>query len=342
MTESLRSAFLSHIHTFRGIAIFSVVLTHCLVVLNSIFDWGAVKPLYVAISVLGANGTTLFVLIAGYLFQHLVDKYQFRTYFRRKLLYVILPYLFMSLPVIVVHLLGVTSLENPYSGLPAALQVLLFYATGQHLLPMWFVPMVFLIYLLSPLLHWMDRHPRSYWLLIPLLALATLVPRTHLNPLQSLVHFLPIYVLGMFLSRYRQQVADLMRRWWPVVTAMTLMLFAADFWLTYNSVPPVTYIGALNLWQKLGMSLLLLHGLAHCDGWVRRVFALPAEMSFGIYFIHYYVIIVLERLIPIDLSDMAKGVVLILSPFVVTAASVMLLAIGRRILGRNSRIYIGC
>jgi surface polysaccharide O-acyltransferase-like enzyme len=342
MTESSRHGFLNHIHTFRGIAIFSVVLTHCLVVLNSIFDWGTAKPLYVAVSVLGANGTTLFVLIAGYLFQHLADGYKFSTYFRRKLRYVILPYLFMSLPIIVIHLSGVTSLENPYGGLPAVLQVLLFYATGQHLLPMWFVPMVFLIYLLSPLLYWMDRNPRSYWLLVPLLALATLVPRTHLDPLQSLVHFLPVYVLGMFLSRYRQQVADLMRHWWPVVTGATLMLFTADFWLTYHSAPPVTYIGALNLWQKLGLSLLLLQALAYCDEWVRRVFALPAEMSFGIYFMHYYVIILLERLIPVDLSDMAKGVVLILSPFVVTAASVMLLSVGRRILGRHSRIYIGC
>src|SRR5262245_40377254 len=89
--------FLSYVHSFRGLAILAVVATHT----SDLLAWGPGSPLaYRLLYSAVQNGTVPFVLIAGFLFQHLSAGFRYTSYLRRKVTNVILPYLIVSLPVL--------------------------------------------------------------------------------------------------------------------------------------------------------------------------------------------------------------------------------------------------
>ena len=95
--EKRNTSFLHFIHSFRGVAILFVVGGHILL------DW---KPGTVSEKILDAifqNGTVLFVFIAGYLFQHLSGKYDTLDYWKKKVQYVLLPYILISTPAIILR-----------------------------------------------------------------------------------------------------------------------------------------------------------------------------------------------------------------------------------------------
>src|SRR5688500_9095908 len=90
--------FLHYIHYFRGAAILLIVGLHACISLK----WGdAVLQRKLAL-VLFNNGTVLFVFISGYLFYHLnKNHFDYVDYLKKKFLYVIIPYLVVSIPAII-------------------------------------------------------------------------------------------------------------------------------------------------------------------------------------------------------------------------------------------------
>src|SRR6478609_5971512 len=87
--------FLHYIHFFRGLAILFIVGLHACISLT----WEGAPLQKKFALVLFNNGTVLFVFISGYLFYHLSkDRFDYKEYLKKKFLYVILPYLFVSIP----------------------------------------------------------------------------------------------------------------------------------------------------------------------------------------------------------------------------------------------------
>ena len=90
--------FLHYIHYFRGIAILFIVGLHACISLK----WGEAILQRKLAWVLFNNGTILFVFISGYLFYHLSkDKFDYFEYLKKKFLYVIFPYLIVSVPALI-------------------------------------------------------------------------------------------------------------------------------------------------------------------------------------------------------------------------------------------------
>src|SRR5690606_14373892 len=125
-------------------------------------------------NVIFGSMSILFFFISGYLFQHLSGKFEYKTYLQRKFNNVILPYIIISIPAIIVSvwIIPQDGMWDWFYTSPKWVQILLFYATGKHLEPLWFVPAVTLIYLVAPLLLKIDRHPTAYWV-IPLLLIVS-------------------------------------------------------------------------------------------------------------------------------------------------------------------------
>ena len=96
----MKKRFLGYIHNFRGIAILFVVGGHILLSWPENEHPLAKDVLYS----IWQNGTVLFVFIAGYLFQYLIGKYRTFDYWKKKLRYVILPYLLISGPAIIIRI----------------------------------------------------------------------------------------------------------------------------------------------------------------------------------------------------------------------------------------------
>lgn len=85
---------LDYITYFRGIAIFIIVAMHTMC-------WGRPNaPISLTNWYVLSGGTFLFVFIAGFLFQYLSNKFEWKTYYKKKLKNVFVPYFVILTPVV--------------------------------------------------------------------------------------------------------------------------------------------------------------------------------------------------------------------------------------------------
>ena len=355
--RSPNRSFLGEIHSFRAVAIIAVVMTHVV----DLLAWPVPPSLTERLiySVAG-NGTVLFLFVAGFLFQHLSARFTYADYLRGKLRNVIIPYLVISLPIIAFQYLrgkGIFADGRPadLGGVLWRVAKALTLATHQEV-PFWFIPMIAVLYLAAPLLLFIDRHPRGYWLIAPLLVLSTFAHRpSHYEQIgQSLVYFFPAYLVGMCFSHYRRGALALVRLWrWPL-TALSLALLVLEVWglgrggAIFSDRIFSTEAGVvdLNLPIKLLASVLLVHLLSQprVDARVRTKLDDLAGASFGVFFVHRpLIVLVLKLCRRFGQPKIAGGLgsLLVLSA-VVTALSLLVVAGVRAIAGKRSRYLVGC
>lgn len=339
--------FLRYIHNFRGFAIAIIVANHAITYLQ-LSSNGEINQ---TTRILVSNGTVFFVFIAGFLFQFLSLKYEYKTYLSKKIQYVLLPYLFISIPAITLCILGkgiiapewFSSLFSRWS-IPA--QILMYLLTGAHLTPFWFIPMISIFYIISPVLLWVDRHPKAYWILPTLLTITAIVPRPEYNnnPMQAFVHFLSVYMLGMFYSHFEEKIFSFVQKRW-------LWLLAIFVLLTVIEIIFIQRFSAVNTLSKLILCILIIYFLRLNESHLPKLFhqsmGILAELSFGIYFIHDYFMFSYSMIfnsLRINLFWLQQPNLLnySLSFFFALGGSVISLLLIRRILGKKSRYFVGC
>ena len=276
--------FLGYIHTFRAIAIFFIVACHSI----DAFNWSASPEFERVLRIFFSNGTVLFVFIAGYLFQHLSLRYKYKKYLIAKFRNVITPYLVTSIPAVLVFIL-VLKRETVWEGFyndPIWLQVINFYMTGLHLAPFWFIPVITIFYLVSPVLFFADRIKFFYYLLPVFVLVSCIVGRTGSSPI-LFVHFLSVYSLGMFFSHYKV----FLNIWLCKTSIIYCAIFTViGLWIFefYFSNTTYTY---LNFLQKLVLCIVILGVLIRLgEKATHHYINLVADASFGVFFVHSYVL----------------------------------------------------
>lgn len=342
--------FLSYIHSFRAVAILFIVAGHCIY----LFEWQGRETLENVLRSVFQNGTILFVFVAGFLFQHLSRKFEYRKYLRSKLVNVISPYVLVSLPMLALQMATGRGSFDPSRGFefPTVFHNLVWnLLTGYHILPFWFIPMISVFYLLAPLLLWIDRDGRPYFLLPALLVLTVFVhrPQDFTQIGHSCAYFLPVYLFGMWTSRYKDRVMRLTHRHlWPL-TALVLALVAVEVFLLHRGGAIYSHhlfstengIVGTNAIQKLLMCWVSMAWLDRYDEKVKSKLTLLAELSFGIYFVHMYFIQAYAQLLPEDQLPAGGLLRYLLLVAVVAALSTLVLLVGKKILGKRSRMFIG-
>ncbi|MFV0477116.1 MAG: acyltransferase family protein [Parahaliea sp.] len=339
------SQFRNHVHVFRAIAIIGVVAAHSL----QNFSWPSVGILYPALDTLFNQSTIWFAFIAGYLFQHLLPRFETVRYYRTKLRNVIVPYLIWSVPALVASLFFIVQDVPAYFYEGSLLkQILLFLVTGKHLAPFWYVPAISLIFLIAPLLKWGDEY-RILYVSVPLLLLLSaylgrdgLVVALNLPlvcvALSKAVYLLAPYVMGMMACRYREAIFQLMKR----IHWLVLLLVLIFFYLEINHYQQQhLYIYLF----KMTSCFSLMYYLEKFG----RVFGsrlnIVADLSFGLFFIHGF-ILAATKIILGELSDspLLTGNLLTYMIFVtgVLLVCLLMLSLARAVLGRKSRWVVGC
>lgn len=328
--------YLNYIHNFRGVAILFVVGGHIL------YGWQDKTLGYQIINSTFQNGTVLFIFIAGYLFQHLSSRFEYKSYLTKKFENVIIPYLIVSAPIIYFRIQSVPDyiLEDQpaYGDWSIIHKVVYLLTTGAHLLPLWFVPMITLFYLIAPVLIYIDRHSQFYKVLPILIIVSLLVPRGDLEDIPRMfVHFLSVYVFGMFCSRYKDEVLEFSIKWWKPMTALTVVLIGISYieWRFYDQV---MYI------QKMMLCWFFIYWLWKIDEFVPKTIAFLAEISFGIFFIHHYFVIGLRyfqlNVLHLEINNVFFYWTL---HFVITIGlTSALIVLVRKVAGKRSRVLIGC
>lgn len=285
-TQNTRQSFVTEINSFRGLAIILIVSSHLLY-------WDIESPFYKTAYLFFSNSTIFFAFISGYLFQYLLKKFSYKTYLFKKVKYVLVPYLIVSIPAIALRLWQGPSYMALYqwpdiSEYHKGVQVFYYICTGAHLLPLWYIPMIMLYFIAAPVFKYIDQIPRLYWALIPLLLLSLVYYRTTYNinniPRMS-IHFLSVYLLGMFYSKYQTRVNQKIK---PI--RFILLLLAVGISVTCLLVSE-SYLSQLIFIQKILLIPVMLTVLSNSSPVINKVLDQFAQTSFGIYFIHFYVIL---------------------------------------------------
>ena len=130
---------LNYIHIFRAIAIIFIVSGH------SFLLECPNKDLQILLHEMLANGTVLFVFIAGFLFQYLSDTFEYVPYLKKKFLNVIFPYFLLSSIGIGIKFLFPQT--NPFHKADNLTQVFMFLTTGAvHNIATWYIPVICLFF----------------------------------------------------------------------------------------------------------------------------------------------------------------------------------------------------
>lgn len=339
-------AFLNYIHSFRGIAILAIVAHHVVACLQ--WDNSELKR---TVLILLGNGSIYFVFIAGFLFQFLSPKYQFKSFLAKKLKWVITPYLILSIPAIVLCLTTTAGFSAPdwfnqqFSGWTTPGKIFMYFLTGAHLPPFWFIPMISIFYIVSPVLIKLDRNPKFYSFLPALIVLTLLVPRPEFNhnPFQAFVHFLSIYIFGMYCCHFRDRLFPFLRQHYLLVIIAVASLFFLEFQFEQNLV-------AINSLSKLLLCLLTIYLLRVIDPRLPEQFHHPisslANYSFGIYFLHGYflqAVGIIENAFNVQPFFTQASLFNFLLSYGVALSMSLITILGiKALFNKNSRLIIGC
>ncbi len=326
------------VQAMRSIAITLVVAAHSVQAPAIMFGY---DPTQVS-RVWFRHVNSVFIFVAGYLFQSLLESFRYRNYLLNKTRTVILPYLLMSVPALVI----VIGVHHPLSHLPVPewaqappLRVVFLLLTGSHLGPFWFIPMIVLFYVASPVFQWIDRNPAAYGSILPMLCVSALIGRNAVNgyTLQAFVFYLPAYLTGMAVSHHEARIVPVLQRLWPLLLASYFLV---------NLVDPSSQAAELiGLVSKVTFSLGLVGVLTLYGEQVPERIGWIGALSFGIYFVHSYLTLAVGPLAKAVHFTDPGGIAFVTLSGLFSAAvlgvSVAIVVLVRRLLGRHSRTVIG-
>lgn len=357
VSKSKMRQFLPYIHLLRGVAILYVVAVHAR---GFASYWQSSPDVFKFFDTFSdpseGNGTTLFLFIGGFLFEHLSrHHFDFRKYLTQKFKNLILPYLIISLPLIWLRLhtsFDTPALPDDFSGRSTIHKVGHFLLTGSHLPPFWFISTIILFYFTAPLLHALDNSKfyRYAFPVIMLLCLFTFRPEHNANPFLSYLHYIPIYILGMATSYYKNKILTDDPKLFYSLLAIYLLMCIGELagWITtprnirFEDVLDGAVVFNIYLLKTIVLCFLWLTFFYRVRNQSFPILELLGGYSFGLFFVHYFFISVSRKIfelagIPFDFSLLTYVIYFLL----ILMVSILTVYFIKKITGRYSRYLIG-
>lgn len=302
-------SYLQSIENYRGFAIICIVAVHC-------FHYGmnTDSGAWLAFQNFFYGSTALFVFISGYMFHHVFysRKRKVIDFYTSKFKAVIIPYLVLgTLATSLLYVTGTGFYESNVQIDPrmffdsedtTLLTTLKYILTGRMLTAYWYIPFAFLLFLMAPLhVKFVELNGKYQAIILTILCtLSVFVHRSYenTNPFQMLVYFTPLYLLGCSFSKYRDvlllnakvKMAAL------VFVVILLCIYEASIGHRGNYIKDMLVFGGIDTMfiQKVCMVVALFY-LFEVYQFKNRMLSLLAKTSFGIFFIHPWVLTILKR-----------------------------------------------
>ncbi len=319
----------------RGLAILLVIFAHAV---STVSDNGIVMNIFRSLS---GNSTVLFVMIAGFLFHEMSHNFNFGEYIVNKIKFVLLPYIIMSIPAALLYMTGVKTDHNWMDvqwlqSLSLAKQYLYLMVTGAHLGPLWFIPMVMIFYIISPVLIYLQQKPYGLHIAFAItLVCAVIIGRPLLNDdtLQAFVYMLPAYIFGVILAKYDFVNKYDIKHSLFFITLSTLLIVIMDVLFKVGSGNDLL----IRIVFSVTVFCCCIQFLNKHNKWIN----LFARLSFYLFFIHGYFIAAF-RIIFSKLPDTDVSFLLVFIAFfgtiILSLATYVAL---KTFLGKRSKILIG-
>ncbi|MCC0175369.1 acyltransferase [Waterburya agarophytonicola K14] len=345
--------FLNSINYFRGIAIIIIVAAHSYGIANwNVYqDPTLFEKFFYALNL---NGSVFFMFISGFLYNHIFyPRFNYKKFMIKKAKYVLIPYLVCSiLPILYAVFIDIEGgfLLDSLKDKPT-LAILWFLATGRAVYAYWYIPMIILIFAISPLINAIIKSKYLIYITLGLIPISMLVHRPihNTNPVHSLVYFLPIYLLGIYSSINQKKIYAFLKSNQVKITILFLAIalgliqvlifnvhgnFSKGFWSI--TVPDV------NLLQKILLCFLLMSVLDKYEDTDITAMKKTAETSFAIYFIHPFLLKPITKLVrSLELGIQGNILTLIVATFLVVIVSIAIAHLLKLVFKGNSRYIIG-
>lgn len=316
---------IQYIHLFRGVAILFIVASHLIWATG---DFPEVKK---ALRLLVSNSTVLFMIISGFLFEHLAYKYKPIPFIKKKIKNILLPYIVCSIPIIVFLLIR-QSEDN------RLLQTILYIINGNHLGPYWYIPVIMTIFLISPFIIYIRKFKVFQIALIftLLFSLASIRPNSY-NILHNIVYYFGFFHLGMVLCMHRVKFEKWLRK-------RSLYLFIFSIWITVYLLLIKEALPSIFLTiQLLLLGYILITICYHIKNQhLINLLSLFGDYSFGIYFLHQYVINIFASIVTkFGVNYQSLGYSIIIYPIVIITCLIIIFTIKVLVGNSRSRIVVG-
>lgn len=354
-TAAGAAAHVKYLHHFRALAILQIVLLHAghaFLLRGFESPLPESNPVFAAVDVLLRNATIYFSMISGIIYARIFCSRPYAPFMKARLVNTGVPY--VTITAIFTTLLWLRSSAGE-AGNTIELARLIAYnaAMGEAWNTLWYIPVILILYAVSPLLFHIVSTPRWRWLMALLIVLPLAVSRTgtELTPAIT-IYFMGAYMFGLWLGRDLDVRLDLMERsasWIALVagvsTAALSILYLADL----GAEGPVSIRESLFYIQRLSLGVLILVALRLWSAKPRAVsdavLGATATASFGLYFLHgplvRPVVGFVSPLVPEGqpVLGLIAGIGATFAGGLLLSWAVILLA--RMILGRRSRLVIG-
>ena len=305
MTENRKLLYIDY---FRAFTILTIVICHTTIAGSGNF-LEFERFLFM-------GNTAFFIFIAGFLFEYLLYKFNYLTYLKKKLLNVFMPYLFTITPVAILAALYFNEPEYTFYYLPFRQKIFGGILFGQTLNPpMWFIGMITLFYVLSPIFALISKKPKIFYGITFCCIIYTITnPRPwydagymaykhrHLDLLsmyfliffaKSFLYFAAYWLLGMLICKKMQEHP----LFWKEKMQKNSYLITAGLCFTGF----LCAVGNINALQNLGLikflSLIFFFAFfVTCEKYIsthrklHKCAIFLADYSFGIFFLHHYLI----------------------------------------------------
>lgn len=345
--------FFPYLHAFRGFAILCIVAAHAwsfMIFWTGGLDSEGLKWLFYLTESLFHGGTLYFAFISGLLFNKVLAVKGWKAFYKSKLLNVLLPYLTMTLFLTYLYwnyyLQDASANGTDISYLGSVLKNLY---SGTASIHFWYIPVLMVLFLITPLLSFVQRHSSMAMLVIFLMPLVvSRSPFPDFLKIQSFFYFAGAYAGGMLLGQYLEKVHEFTSVHLPLflfaligVTCVITLQYTWDYQpgAYFSSRQSLVYI------QKALICVLVLNLLKHREAYLPNWLSQLGTYAFAIYFLHVeFIGLIIMNIQPyiqeyrtVDLIA-AMGVINLI---VGVLGSLLVGFIFKRMLGKHSRKLIG-
>ncbi len=350
------SNFLGYLHSFRGFAILNIVFIHAivgaLIAVDNKLDM--TNPIAITNEVLFHDSTLYFSVISGLLFSAILKGKGYKRFYTSKIKFVILPYLFITGIVAIFKTAFQEESQQPaiFSYVTTLFRDFIY---GKANPVFWYIPVLFFLYLVTPILDYLMNLKRIGGPLSLLIILAPLfVSRVqmafdYILSIETMIYFTGAYAVGMYLGKDLDNKLGWVKNNLAVFIGISLLSTVVLF-IFY--IRDLDLLGIVSLResafyiQKISLSAIFIVVFKNLDEkqpiWLSRL----ARDSFAIYFLHAFIVFGSLPLFMFVLTyDAIAPFHTLIGAMIILLFSTglsMLVVLGfRKLLGKRSRMLIG-
>lgn len=311
---------------FRGVTILLIVAVHTRVPeIDAPLLWASIS-----------NGSIFFVFISGFFYGYLKNyNLNFYSFFTKKVKTIFLPYVLISIPIIIWRLIETESGTITKDTLSYIL-------SGSHADSLWFMPFILLFFCISNISRFFIGIDKNIQMIIisvlsiyPIVELRSDISSTNtITAFENLLYFIPVYLFGISASKNLRIFTDNKKYGY-----ISLVLSLGFVYLDSNINQPVDY----SYINKIFVIATFLFFHDEVNKFKCRYLSMSAKHSFNIYFLHVYVITLMDisGLIDFIVHNSSTYISIPLITLMCTTGSVSIAIVARLIMPVKYKYVIG-